>query len=216
MRWLLTLIMVALCGCATVWQEKRESFLERSYAEYEAAQPCCDHYKDFEYERFDGEGVTFDIGGNGPFYAFPDGRSFFAAFSLPSAAAGERIRVKSLLVPGGITHPIQASAMLLPVATFLAEDFSVVAVKEAIPEREHAGWLSDTQAGGVAFMRIPVEASYMVVHTIPERFDQAFRFSRTDPGSIVAGVYVSAGTFLFAVPFAPTGRVFIRYAESDE
>ncbi|WP_156966453.1 hypothetical protein [Algiphilus aromaticivorans] len=203
-------------GCATIWQEQRENFLERSYAEYEAAESCCNSYRGFEYEDFAGSGVTFELGEGSPAYAFSYGKSFFSAFRIPAAARGRRIRVKSMFVPGGMGGMIPASAMFLPVITFLAEDFSVKSTKVAMPETDHAGWLTDLEGGGVAFMDIPKESAYMVVHTEPERFDQAFAFSRTDSGNFVGDVYVTSGTHQFAVPFSPTGKVFIRYAEPGE
>lgn len=206
-------IPIFLAGCASLEAERQSQNIASSARGYASAASCCEGYSSLEFSEWDGKTLKFELGEPTRFFDFESGKSYYSAFQLPENAEGQTLRVKSIISG---SSQIAGSTMVPPLVSFLNNEFALLSIAGAMPEKFHMGTFKDSRAGGVAYVSIPRRAEYMVLHADPKFFGQRFQFSRQGGANFVGGVYVPDSNYEFAVPFVPTGKMHIRYAAPSE
>lgn len=147
-------LSILLFGCAAARLQEPPS----------ADRICCSSFADMTFHvlPFDQDRkIQLDVKSSTAFQ-FPQGRSVFVAFKLPSDNGGTFLRVSTYLSGAGY---LPSATILLPGVVFLNENKEVVISKNDISfQRKSAflvGTFFETQVS------IPTDASYFVVYSTP-------------------------------------------------
>lgn len=202
----LGLAVLAIAGCASV---------ESSRNALATAKVCCASLADLPFKPMQhGEPQELEIDGSSPVFEFAEGRSFFAAFMLPSAPAATSLEFMTGL--NGFWLP--SATVFMPSFTFLDAAKRPIATIVEFPITQGAK-LFEPSFGSSSFwsgyVGIPKDARYVVIYASARRFGQTITHSQRDSGTMfMAGnvpIFVPGrGYVTHQIPYEGTGSVKLR------
>ncbi len=151
-------VLVILTGCATGRLSSPGTFLPPEHNLILAqAKPCCSSYFEFPYLKLGIEQETSVIvSPESPVFDFPGGRSFFAAFELPT---GSQAMVLKTYAVNMLYNP--SGHVLVPSVQFL--DLNHRIIETSRPKYIERGPRIIGDSWGEANILIPLSARYVIL-----------------------------------------------------
>jgi hypothetical protein len=147
-------LSILLCGCAASRLQEPPS----------ADRICCTSFADMAFQvlPYDQDRKIHLDAKSSTAFQFPQGRSVFVAFKLPSDHGGTSLRVSTYLSGAGY---LPSATILLPRIVFLNENKEAVISKNDIRFQQKSAFLVGTYFE--AQVSIPTDASYFIVYSTP-------------------------------------------------
>lgn len=134
--------------------------LPRQAEHLSSTETCCENTSNIDYLDLEAKEETdAEISETSPLFDFPGGRSYFAAFKIPSDLRFNRIHIASY--PVG--HILKSTQVLCPTFTFLDKDFNAVATKSIA--LRYVGPGRFTSAFYFNEFTMPSDSDYLIIHT---------------------------------------------------
>jgi hypothetical protein len=169
--------------------------LPRQAEHLASVQVCCQSVGDMKFKDAPGaEEVETVISEESPAFAFPTGKSYFAAFRLPQSPEKGMLSVKSFRV-GFLSYDSQ---VFCPTLTFYDERFQPLVTEAQYLYHVPPGW--GTSGHWRQDRPIPEGSRYVVIHTASDQVGSKLAFTATPAGSVVY-----TGSAYLYVPGSPTG-----------
>jgi len=144
MRFLTSLFAaLIMSACTTGPLEQTGIFLPPEHEKQLAARKvCCASYGEFHFQRLDKNAEsTFTLVPDSPVFQFPHGRSYFAAYELPVAAA--TLIVKTIPV-NMLYNPV--GHVLVPAVVFLDANKNLIGIARPTYTPKHPRVIGDSWA----------------------------------------------------------------------
>lgn len=194
---ILFFLVSALIGCATPMPSQRATLQNQ--------RACCATFADLDYKPLIIESeLTFPLGPNSQVFDFTTGKSYFAAFSLPTGQS-RGIRVSSFF------NGMVIGQYLQPIFLFLDDQKQPVAAVTPNLRFSDTRLTSDAQMiGGV---RVPDTAAFLVIHTRDFSDTKVTAVIPGSPSVFMAGaipVVVQNSDTGKTLELSPTGELRLR------
>jgi len=147
-------LMLATTACAT-----RSTVVLRHDLSSRAV--CCATFADMKFVPLTTDEADLSIGSGSPIFAFDEGKSYFAAYSLPAGGSVPGLVFRSYLT----TTFLPDTSVFMPSFMFLDASKKKISVARDVPMRKGGGnfWLGPYYSGEVT---IPKGAAFVVVFTV--------------------------------------------------
>lgn len=180
------LAITILSACAVSPENQRNALA--------AATSCCHSIAEIPITDVLGVKESIDITSESPVFDFSTGRSHFASFTLPDSSRGKRLELRAVIGTPTIVDGLGGHTSFLPAVTFLDERHEPLgtAYDEQPTAQMNGGWSRGTF---LSYAKIPNNAKYAVLHTVPRKFGELYIGYVFSPGMtmLVGGVPFSTG-----------------------
>lgn len=197
--------VLAIAGCSSTNSLKPAPSTTANLYSQTSAFP----YQDMSAEQV----VELDISESSPAFIFPEGHSYFAAFSLPK-------NVAKLDYMAGTNYSLlpAISTVFVPQFMFLDNNFNSVLVAKDIPVVQSLKLFSPgfaTTAYWSATVEIPPSAKYFAVYTSEQKLREEITYYKQTGGQVFMSgnipVFIpSSGAIQHKMPRVKTGPVKLR------
>jgi maltose operon protein len=182
--------------------------------DYDKAKVCCSSLVQLPYEVTQlGQQLSFKIDNVSPAYDFPEGKSFFKAYTLPIVDSDYIIALYSYL-NGVLSWSENDSHIFYPVLMFLDKDHKVLLkLSSNLMRYEPPSWEEPSRLEGKLIVPASVGARYLVIYTTKQLLEQRTTFSYPAStsvfmsGNIAVPVRESASSRRY--PHSPIGNLKI-------
>jgi len=207
---ILLLLVLAVSGCATV---------ERSRATLDAAKICCTSLSTLPFTSIAlGTPKEIDIGEGSPAFQFPEGKSFFAAFTLPGMGMATTLDFMAGTNLNALL-PASGSTVFIPQFIFLDDDFRLLQTAKDVPLVQAQKLFEPTFATTrywSASIPVPPSAKHFIVYA---QLDRVGKTIVVDYGQQAGYVFMSGSIPIYVpgggadrrnLPIAATGPIKLR------
>jgi len=168
-----------------------------------ASAVCCTSASEFDFVQLSPNGETqVVISERSPVYAFPTGKSYFAAFALPVTRGPAVLKIKTVRL--GLL--VFDSQVFCPAFTFYDREKQSTKTERAWLVYRPARWIG--KGYWSSQVRIPAGAEYLAVHTAADDVGTSLEIEGMTPGY----AYATGTSFVYVPPYPskqsyPCGQV---------
>ncbi len=194
---------IFITGCTTLPDLK---------AKLDAAPACCTDAAQMQFQPLTtAEDVPFVLGSNSPAFIFETGKSYFAAFALPSVAPGRQLEIQAYATGSTAFESRTLAQIFCPRVLFLDAKKQPLGTMEVAGQYDRFKGFGGFRRGAGSGFLIPSDAAFAVVHANPGVFGN-FRAMSTSGGAYMVGnaLVIDRGGEYFYFPCAPIADARIR------
>lgn len=170
-----------------------------------SALPCCSAYSDFNFLPVAAAKARFEIGLSSPVHEFKSGRSYFAAFELPSGKA-RKFRLKTYF-----SGTWTLGTYFKPIALVLDADHEPLSSRPVRTAFVEGNVFSDPRTHMLGFIEVDDQAKYLVIHTEPSSSaSRIFSTSQDGTGYMSEPLFASKGSVDDEIKLTPSPVGSIR------